>query len=570
MSIQSLLAGLLVVAVVSGGWRSVAVAQPAEKEWTAILLMSATYLDMDDKLAWTGASDDVNVVVLHDNDGNGLDAYRMLPDTNPVHPIGECCPGTETDCCGSEPLPLSAMGVSAFDYIYEPWVLPGFFDYVVDHFPARHYLISLRGQMNGPMLLQHNGGGGGMTIGELASALATITNRTGTKIDVVNFGFCFGAVVDWAYDLRGEAQYLTASANYTNPPVASRWRLYMWVRELMRDPLLTARELALLIPEDFAVTSDYCIAAGHECLNTNPPNLDIVSGQDEPWTASAIDLGAVEGLAAATRDLVCALVADYAGTGPDFEAALANSCHYGAGYWAEYKRPDLLSLAQELAANAADPAVRQAALALGSAVDGAVIANRFQQSPPPPSGGTWFGGGEAFGLTAFVPSEPALDRYEQGFGSFQLASNWRLLVETRLGVASWSVDGLTIEPSSIDATVGDEITVAARATSSAYGVLCPIPVDWDTADLLNVGELQSDANPSVFRALLAGRGTLRAQLGATIASIPITVRSGGPGTTSLSSGEPDPGCSCVSGPGAGWIPVALAVARLLSRRRRRR
>jgi uncharacterized protein (TIGR03382 family) len=459
------------------------------------------------------------------------------------------------------------MGIGAWDSIEDPWVLPGFFDYVLDHYPARHYLLSLRGQMNGPYLLQHNDGGG-MTIDELASALATITNRTGKKIDVINFGFCFGAVADWAYDLRDQAQYLTASANYTNPPVASRWRLYVWARQLIRTPTLTARELALSIPEDFSVTSDYCITAGHECLNTNPPNLDIAPGEDEPWTASAIDLAAATGLAPATRDLVCALVADYAETGADFEDALAASCLYGAGYWAEYKRPDLEALALELSTHAADPTVRQRAAALVPALHAAIIANRFQESPPPPGGGNWFGGEGAHGLTAFVPdSMAALDRYENGFGSFQLASSWRLLVETRLGVASMSVDGLTIEPASIEANVGDQIIVTARATSSAYGTLCPIPVDWDTSGLVNVGELQGDANPTVFLALIPGRGTLRASVGYTSASIPIIVRSDGPGPDPTPDGEPTGGCACAAFSG-GEATLAVLLVALAQRRRR--
>ena len=68
-------------------------------DWTAILLMSAEYLDMQTKLSWTGASSRVHVIVLHDHDESGMNAYRMLPDTNSDHPPGNCCP-VDTSCCG--------------------------------------------------------------------------------------------------------------------------------------------------------------------------------------------------------------------------------------------------------------------------------------------------------------------------------------------------------------------------------------------------------------------------------------------------------------------------------------
>jgi len=190
---------------------------------------------MQDKLAWTGASSNVNVLVLHSQYGT-MNAYRMLPNSNASEPTGECCEtaGTDQDCCQSEAISLADLNIDSFSGIDAPGVLENFFTYVMDHYPARHVMISGRGVPSWPYFLP--GAARGFTAREYASKLQIIADRLGHKVDVVNLGFCESGIIDWPYQLKDVADYYVGSANFTNPPVSSRWRFYSWVRYLINNP----------------------------------------------------------------------------------------------------------------------------------------------------------------------------------------------------------------------------------------------------------------------------------------------------------------------------------------------
>ena len=381
--------------------------------------------------------------------------------------------------------------------MYDSGVLAGFLTWVTQTYPAQHTLLSARGQMSGGYILRHNNGGG-MDIDQFATAVAPLVTAMGHKIDVVNFGFCLSADVDWAYALRNVADYFVASANYSHPPVAARWRAYMWVRKIITTPTLTSRDLALEIPEVYSQTTDDCVAAGDYCTNTNPPNpAPYTPGLDEPWTASVMDLSQIEPVALATRDLVCSMLADFPTLQSDFDRALRQSTIYGMGYDVSYKRPDLKLFAMKLKSLTDDVAVQNAADQVIAATEMVVIDNHFQTVPPPSGGGGWFmGTNDCFGMSAFAATaSDALNHYETLFGNYQLASMWRLLLETNMGAPMPSVQSLTIEPAVIDLKVDEAIPVSARGVSAEYGTMCALTVDWDTTDLNSVAELDGNANP---------------------------------------------------------------------------
>ena len=211
---------------------SVGRANDGRADWTVIVVLSGAYVDSLGRFEAVGSSDRVNVVVLHDT-GDLTSAYRMLPDTDASHLPGECCPSGGT-CCGREMLALADLGLSDASRVSEE-TLDKYFSYVQLHFPARHYLLTMRGHAS-ESSLSVNWGGGRVTVPQLATLLDHFSaRRGGKKLEVLNLGMCQTASTDWVYELAPSVKTFVGSANYTNPPVAMRWRMHLWVRELLRE-----------------------------------------------------------------------------------------------------------------------------------------------------------------------------------------------------------------------------------------------------------------------------------------------------------------------------------------------
>ena len=542
-----------------------------KREWTAILLMSATYDDMHTKLSWTGSSDDVNVVVFHDQDGFGTVAYRMLPDISTANPPGECCP-TEVDCCGFEDLPLDAMGLSSSDTIEEPGVLPKFLRYVANNFPANHYLISARGQMDGVRLLEHNGGGG-LTIEQLETDLDGFNALTGKKVDVVNVGLCLGGVVDWAYALKDVADYYVGSPNFTNPPVSNRWRFYRWVRELIKTPTMAGRDLALVMPDIFAETTPDCVAAGDQCANTNPPNPSASPDEPEPWTCAAIDIAKLTEVANASSAFVCSIVPNFLTIESTYANAVNHSSVYGwlGGGMAEWSRLDLEYFAIRMRDALTDPTMKADADALAVAVEAAVIANQFQTR----TSGGWFDGGDnAYGLSAIIPAGGTWGEYTpENHGPYQIDSLWQLLIQADSGGSTSTAAYVKTEPLNVVLPVGQTIEIIAKGSDVNSQPTCLGIIDWDTSGIASIGELVSDGNPAVFKADIPGTGVLKAVLGPLSATSYITVTKAPdppPNPSEPSDSTVSGGCACVAAEGATSVlfGASLILVALGYRRRR--
>jgi hypothetical protein len=288
---------------------------------------------------------------------------------------------------------------------------------------------------------------------------------------------------------------------------------------------------------------------------------------------AAVDLGAIDAVAEATQELVCALVGDFAAHEPTYATALSDASVYGLGY-GSYTRADLGFFAQRLAALSADAAVDAAAAGVVAALGTAVLAARAQP-------GYFDGGARATGLSMFGSrTSGSLDAYQAHYGDYQIASMWRLLLQADvLGATQPAISSLAIEPAAIDVVEGTSVTVTARGVSAEYGRMCLLPVDWDPSGLVDVGELSALTNPTVFDALLPGSGSLAASLGGAQATVPVTVSAlpppvdppvpppadGDPAAPATNPGAMVGGCGAVAAPGG---PIAL-FALLLGWRRRR-
>ena len=261
---------------------SVGFAQKAK--WNVITLLSANYDHFNKRLEQISHTDDVRVLVLHDRDGKGLDAYEVISD------------GSDQGI--TKPIPLVLMGINPKSPIYDPVTISNFLQYIAANYPADHHLFSFRGQMRGPRFLLHDSDReGGIVISQLQKIFSQFNQATGKKIDVVNFGFCFGATIDWAYALSPYADHFVASPNYTNSPVAMRWRNYRWISYLQENPDAASGALASEILRTFTMDTPYCLKRPHLCSNS----------PKQPWSISHVDLSTMPTFINESKKLLCSL-----------------------------------------------------------------------------------------------------------------------------------------------------------------------------------------------------------------------------------------------------------------------
>jgi hypothetical protein len=467
-------------------------------DWTVMILLPGTYADTEERLTWTGSSARVNVVVLHD-DSSGLRAYKMLPDPDTTHPAGDCCSAGQ-GCCQSQDIPLSDIGLSAGQSMAMPSVLQSFFAYVVSKFPAQHYAVSMRGTPDLPSTFA------------LPDRITELVGLIGHKLELLNLGFCLGGPVDEVYGYREVVDYFVGSQNFTNPPVAMRWRPHLWIRDLIKTPTMPTSELAEAITVAFADTSDYCVSAGHYCSNTNPPN-DTVT-RNEPWAISAYDLSKVSGIAVAVRELVCALSDNFSANSTAFEAAKQSALFY------EHEQTlDLRYFAARIRDLSSSSAVKTAADGVIAAIEQAIIAHVYQQAPYATGRQGWFDNGpNASGASTTLESS-----YKPAGGRYIYDSMWRSLLRISQGLAKPTVGSLSIQPTPLKLVVGQSGQVEARGVSQTYGPMCKVAVTWDTASLAGVGALTTTGNPATIQASTVGTGTLKATFNNMSATVSVEV-----------------------------------------------
>ncbi len=291
--------------------------------WTFITILSGEYANMQSRLESVGAGHDVNVLVLHDGllAGDSI-AYRL--------PVG---PGPAID------IPLSSFLPGAVNEIEisNASVLNAFLEYVQTNYPADHYLLSIRCNMDFfTFLLEENDEGIAMT--DFAEGvLAPFTQRAGKKIDVFNTGFCLSAVADWMYLAADYADYYVGSMHTSNPPVAAFWRNYRWAFELINGPEITPEEVARRIVQIFSSQA--------------------YDGYDADYraTCSAIDLSQIDAFKTSFTTVVQLLTTRINEFLPAINRALSQTQKFGY-YW----RRDALQLFAQTARFANDPELNAA------------------------------------------------------------------------------------------------------------------------------------------------------------------------------------------------------------------
>ncbi len=493
-------------------------------KWTIITVMGAEYADMKERLLDTGSTDDVNVLVMHSNEGTNMDVYRLLKDPNSSHPIGQCCPNNQGPCCQAQDIPLSTIGIQGTSV--NAYNVNKLYQYAQQKYPAERYLLIMRGHMLTARLLNSDvGRGNGIGVTELADILRQFVQRNGgKKVDVLNIGLCLGGNIDWSYAMAPYVNYYVGSPQYSVSPIAMRWRVYRWVRDIIEKPTISSRSVATNIVNIFKETSTYCSNAGHNCSKAR---------DGIPWTAAAYDLSQAPVMQRTMREFVCSMLSNYDG-GP-VSTAYNRATKYGISIlMPESGRRDLKHFMTLLRANLRD-ANKQAAIdSYLNAQSKYVIKSIFESG---------YYNNESHGIAAFFD----LGKYAnaQEIGPWQLESLWKVLLDkhNRMGGLP-SPSKIVIDASTTEIAVGKSLTLVTRGFANGFGATCALPgIKW-SVDKSDVASLSSTtSNPVSLKAIRAGTVRVRATYSGMSAETNFAVKStvaAPPSDTTDADGDPAP------------------------------
>lgn len=282
-------------------------------------------------------------------------------------------------------------------------------DFIIDtvkRFPAEHAVLVLSdhgGGFTGAMADDTDGGF--MPLPEIRRALEEAEKSTGKKIDIIGFNACLMADTQVAYELKDRADILLASEENQFLP---GWSFQPILSRSM-DTSIAALQQALtskinVTPEAFAKI----------VVDVNREH------QNEVPTFSATDLKKMNELAQAVDALAGAILDTKEKDA--VKNAIIRTGGYGDG-WAPYgDMHDLRFLARMIEREVSDPRLKEAAQAVKTAFDKAIIAN---EADPAKYATSW-------GLHIYAPTHP-VENLGYGYSDLQFAR------DTRWGEAALSV-----------------------------------------------------------------------------------------------------------------------------------
>jgi hypothetical protein len=272
-----------------------------------------------------------------------------------------------------------------------PETLKKFIIDAMQKFPADHVALILNdhgGGFTGAMA--DDSDGNFMSVPQIKQALSEAEKVTGKKIDIVGFDACLMAETEVAYELKDNAKILLASEESEGGP-GWTYNSMLGGKNLGEAIKIAQAEMKKKIdvsPEDFA---KIIVQVNQE------HNKDIP-------TFSATDLTKIDTLTKAVNDL-----AKIIKTTSDKEVvkqAIGKAENYGGG-WSPYGDiRDLHGMCTNIAKNASDKKLAEAAKAVVASVEAAVFANEVDPSQHP----------ESHGLSIYAPtSEPGYNYKDLAF-----------------------------------------------------------------------------------------------------------------------------------------------------------
>lgn len=269
----------------------------------------------------------------------------------------------------------------------DPDTLESFIDWVKARYSSQNYALILADHSTG-------WGSGGflrdwteddnLTTGELGAALAGATSDGADKLQLVGFDTCLMQILEVDYQIRNYAEYVVGSEEVE--PLTG------WPYGAILSGLAAAHysgsayspvELA-----EFIVSAD----ASQHTIGDEPGGMEGFPR----YTISARDLSQMDALASAVDDFAAALLSKIATNDEEVAAARAGVETFGDGDWYyddstsdpghSVGSIDLYHFAQLIAASSVDTGLSDAASAVMSAVDNAVVCNLAGEEHPNANG----------------------------------------------------------------------------------------------------------------------------------------------------------------------------------------
>jgi len=284
----------------------------------------------------------------------------------------------------------------------DPATLIDFVSWAKSNYPADHYCLVLSNHGSGwkpkgggqlvprGILWDETDGSDYMSTAEMGSALNSATSGGAQKLDVLFLDACLMQMVEVGYEVRDYSQYLvtTEYLGWTLGPY------HDYISSITATT--TAPQLAT------AIVNEY-----HNDL----------TGTDYAHTMSAVDL-AQFGLASVVDDFALALTAGLSTYQTEIESSRA-ACQ-------EFYHPsfiDLYHFAFLIDQNIADPTIQNAAQAVMTAVNNAVIAEAHENG----GGGEYYPLDNAHGISIYFPTstgDPCYSNYNSGNLAFVADKGW--------------------------------------------------------------------------------------------------------------------------------------------------
>jgi hypothetical protein len=434
---------------------------PSEATWTFM-----AYLDGDNDLEGSEIASfnlmesaannaNVNVIVQLDripgyDSSNGdwttTRRYKVKYDTN----INNFASYTE----GVDYWDLGELNMAA------PTTLSDFVSWTKTYYPADHYCLVLANHGDGwqPLgveqrvptgILWDNTSGGYMSTAELGTALNSATSGGTQKLDVLFLDACLMQMIEVGYEVKNYSQYLVASEYYG-------WTLGPYDDYISAiTATTTAEELATTIVNEY-----------HNDL----------TGDIYAHTMSAVEL-AQFGLASVVDDFAQKLTTGL----PTYKTQIENS-RTDCQNFVDDSYIDLYHFAFLIDKNIADPTIQNAAQAVMTAVNNAVIAEAHESG----SGGEYYALDNAYGISIYFPAsegDSGYINYNSGNLEFVADKGWDEFLAALFG-GSPAVASVSIVPGNQMVYPSGSFNVNVVVDSAALPVKgCEVTVTFDASYL---------------------------------------------------------------------------------------
>jgi hypothetical protein len=359
------------------------VGQVTPKKWTVLV-----YLDADDlvgagvadlaEMEAVGSSDDVNIVVQHDEPA-GAQRYYIRPGTRDVvADLGDINTGTVS-------------------------TLSEFLSWGAHRYPADHYMVVIWNHGNGfadtrsvspsDVCWDDNPTSSVLTVPQVRQALSSV----GQSIDVLGYDACLMGMWEVAREMEGLCDYLV----YSEEVVPGQGWPYTTILQRLRDnPDLSAGSLAQPIPGEYIATC----GAG-DC------------------TMSCVDMSRMGSLDSAMDAWALEMIAqmDAAATGLQTAIAAADTYHY---LYTDYR--DLYGYAEAVQGTVSEGQIPARAQAVMDAVTSAVISHAESGSHA----------GRSHGMSVWLPNAQYFNNNAVKYGNLMAArsTNWDEFLATLWGM----------------------------------------------------------------------------------------------------------------------------------------